>query len=71
MQLQIFENNEFGKIRTTVDASGRILFCGSDVARALGYQEPHKAIRRHTKDKMQPAFGDFCVLAVIDSPRQV
>lgn len=49
MELQIFENSEFGKIRTIVDDNGRILFCGSDVAKALGYMEPHKAVRRHTK----------------------
>ena len=38
MELKIFENSEFGKIRTTVDDSGRIFFCGSDVAKALGYE---------------------------------
>ena len=53
MELKIFENSEFGKIRTTVDDGGRILFCGSDVAKALGYQEPHKAVRRHTKGGMK------------------
>lgn len=33
----------------TLDEDGRVLFCGSDVARALGYDEPHKAIARHCK----------------------
>lgn len=49
MELQIFENSEFGKIRTTVDDSGRILFCGSDVAKALAYTNPPKALRDHCK----------------------
>lgn len=49
MELQIFENREFGKIRTTVDDSGRILFCGSDVAKALAYTNPPKALRDHCK----------------------
>ncbi len=31
-KLQIFENVEFGKIRT-IEENGKILFCGSDVAK--------------------------------------
>lgn len=48
-QLQIFENSEFGQIRT-LEENGMTMFCGSDVARALGYDQPHKAIERHCKD---------------------
>lgn len=51
MELQIFENSEFGKIRTTVDDEGRILFCGSDVAKALAYTNPPKALRDHCKGR--------------------
>ena len=29
------------------------MFCGSDVARALGYNEPHKAVARHCKGGMK------------------
>lgn len=71
MELQIFENSEFGKIRTTVDDEGRILFCGSDVAKALGYQEPHKAVRRHTKGGMKhptPTDGGMQELVFIPEP---
>lgn len=48
-ELQIFQNAEFGQVRTIVEG-GNVLFCGSDVAKALGYSEPHKAIARHCKD---------------------
>lgn len=34
--IQIFINNEFGEIRT-LEENGKPLFCGSDVAKALGY----------------------------------
>ena len=47
--LQVFENAEFGKVRT-IEEEGRVLFCGSDVAKALGYKEPHKAVSRHCRD---------------------
>lgn len=49
--LQIFNNEQFGKIRT-IEENGNILFCGSDVAKALGYDQPHKAINRHCKSGM-------------------
>lgn len=48
-ELQIFKNNQFGEIRT-VEENGKVLFCGSDVAKALGYDQPHKAIERHCKN---------------------
>ncbi len=48
LQIQIFNNPEFGEIRT-VEENGVPLFCGSDVAKALGYGEPHKAVSRHCK----------------------
>lgn len=47
-ELQIFNNPEFGEIRTITEED-RTLFCGKDVAAALGYNEPHKAIARHCK----------------------
>ena len=33
--LQIFQSDKFGEIRTFEDESGKVLFCGSDVAKAL------------------------------------
>lgn len=47
--VQIFTNQDFGKIRT-VEENGRILFCGSDIARALGYKDTPKAIKQHCKE---------------------
>lgn len=47
--LQIFENHNFGSIRTVLDESGKALFCGKDIAEALGYSNPLDAITRHCR----------------------
>lgn len=47
--IKIFENDEFGQIRTLKEESGKIVFCGSDVAKALGYRSPKDAISAHCK----------------------
>lgn len=46
--LAIFDNKEFGTVRT-IEENGKVMFCGSDVARALGYAKPHNAISTHCK----------------------
>lgn len=46
--LTIFESPEFGSIRT-VEEDGKVLFCGNDVAKALGYKRPADAITTHCK----------------------
>lgn len=46
--LQIFTNEQFGDIRT-VEENGKVLFCGFDVAKALGYAVPRKALFDHCK----------------------
>ena len=46
-KLQIFSNPEFGSIRT--DEDGKVLFAATDVAKALGYSNPHDAISKHCK----------------------
>ena len=48
--IQIFESAEFGKVRTMTDSEGEPLFCGRDVAMALGYGNPQKAIRDHVEE---------------------
>lgn len=48
-ELQIFNNEEFGKVRTFVEPDGTILYGASDVARALGYSVPTKAVIDHCK----------------------
>ena len=44
--IKVFENQEFGAIRTMSDEHGEPLFCAKDVAVALGYQNPERAIRK-------------------------
>lgn len=46
--MQVFSNPEFGEVRT-IEENGAILFCGSDVAKALGYTNPSKAINDHCR----------------------
>lgn len=46
--IQTFVNEEFGSVRT-IEENGKILFCGSDVAKALGYRRPKDAINAHCK----------------------
>ena len=46
--LSVFENAEFGKVRIIVE-NGKPLFCGSDVAKALGYTNQRDALNRHCK----------------------
>lgn len=55
-ELTIFNNPEFGEIRTLTE-DDKILFCGKDVAAALGYNEPHKAIARHCKGGTKRPIG--------------
>ena len=45
-QIEIFNSPEFGSIRT-LEQNGKVLFCGTDVATALGYTNPRKAVRDH------------------------
>lgn len=49
-QLQIFENKEFGKIRT-VEINNEPYFVGKDVADILGYANARKAIRDHIDEE--------------------
>lgn len=46
--LQIYQNSMFGRVRT-MEADGKVIFCGSDVAKALGYMNPNKAINDHCR----------------------
>lgn len=48
--LQIFENAEFGSVRTTT-VNGEVMFVGKDVADILGYTNTQKAIRDHVDDE--------------------
>ena len=46
--LQVFKNEHFGEVRT-IEEDGKVLFCGSDCAKALGYQNPSRDVNRHCK----------------------
>lgn len=43
-----FESPEFGTIRT-VEQDGKVMFCGKDVATALGYSNAKDALAKHCK----------------------
>ena len=45
---EIFKNEQFGEVRTILEGE-TLLFCGSDIAKALGYARPGKAIIDHCK----------------------
>ncbi len=47
-QLQVFNHEQFGDVRI-IEEDGKVLFCGKDVAKALGYENPRDAIRRHCR----------------------
>lgn len=47
-ELQIFNSGEFGEIRTA-EINGKPYFVGTDVAKALGYNNPRDAVSRHCK----------------------
>ena len=46
--MEIFNNAEFGSVRI-IEENGSLLFCASDVAKALGYSNVHSALQRHCK----------------------
>lgn len=48
-QIKLFEHPSFGQIRTITADNGEALFCGRDVAQALGYANSKDALARHTK----------------------
>lgn len=49
-ELRIFENPEFGSIRT-VEVNGEPWFVGKDVAEILGYEKPTDAVRKRVDDE--------------------
>ena len=49
MTLQVFNNSEFGSIRTAA-INGEPFFVGKDVAEVLGYVNPQKAVRTHVDE---------------------
>ena len=56
-ELQIFENEEFGRVRT-IEIDGKPYFVANDVARALGYTNPSKATNDHCKNAVMSRGND-------------
>lgn len=48
--LTVFSNERFGRIRTVL-IDGVIWFVGKDVAKALGYSNPRKALADHVEEE--------------------
>lgn len=60
-KIKIFENEEFGKIRTVI-INGEPWFVGKDIAVILGYSKPRNAIATHVDcedKKVAPIQGDL------------
>lgn len=49
MEMQVFNNTEFGSVRT-ININGEPMFVGKDVAEILGYSNPRKAIIDHVDE---------------------
>ena len=68
-KLKIFESPEFGTVRT-VTINGEPWLVGKDVAEALGYSKPHKAIscyvdgKDKTVAKVSTSGGDHAAIAI-------
>ena len=61
-ELQIFQNSEFGEIRT-IEKDGEPWFVGKDVAEILGYANASKAVSTHVDDEDKT----FIMLDIADS----
>lgn len=59
-QIQVFNNPEFGNVRT-MEIDGEPWFVGKDIAVALGYSNPQKAIRDHVDDDERTVNESFTV----------
>ena len=56
-ELQVFNNAEFGQVRTLVE-DNKILFCANDVAKALGYKIPKDAVKQHCRGAVKHLLTD-------------
>lgn len=52
MDIQVFNNEQFGALRT-YEEDGQILFCGKDVAKALGYKRTADAVSSHCRGSVK------------------
>lgn len=56
-KLQVFNNPEFGEIRT-LEIDGKPYCVGSDVAKALGYARPNDAVTAHCRGTVKRRIAD-------------
>lgn len=49
--IKLLQSENFGTIRVMRNEQGDMLFCGRDVAKALGYKKPENAIAAHVDDE--------------------
>ena len=63
-ELQIFENEEFGKVRTVV-IDNEPYFVGKDVAESLGYSDGFGALKKHVDEEDK----QNCQNSSFESPR--
>ena len=49
-EIKIFENEEFGSVRTTT-INGEVMFVGKDITDILGYTNPSKALADHVDEE--------------------
>ena len=47
-KIEVFKNEQFGEVRTILEGE-KVLFCAADVAKALGYTNPNKAVNDHCR----------------------
>ena len=47
-KIEIFKNEQFGEVRT-ISKEKKFCFCAADVAKALGYTNPNKAVNDHCR----------------------
>ena len=59
--IKIFKNDLFGTVRTMTNERGETFFVGKDVAKALGYKNPQKALRDHVDEDDRTVNESFTV----------
>lgn len=58
--IEVFNSNEFGSVRT-VNLNNTIHFVGKDIAVALGYSNPQKAVRDHIDEEDRTVNNSFTI----------
>src|SRR5574344_2772779 len=50
IHVMVFDNPEFGQVRTILNEKGEPLFCSKDVCDALGYCRSNQAVYQHVNE---------------------